>query len=383
MSFRNRALSAIEHSWWLRRFSRNLWILNTTNFLFILHDSFFSWMGKTVLLYLPEEMIVLYYNRKTKKFRLYVKNKITIKMLDALCIALKCAKPSFKAHGLYLESFDDPDLTNFKKTPEGEIYFQELKCGENCVIYNGEYYLIEIVNFYSYNFGMLDLSKKGIRDISEIKGLDSLRILGVLDLSDNKITELKCLENLKNLYDLNISNNRLTEIKGLESLTRLRYLNLKNNLITEIKGLENFLIDRTGEDMKIILGDNRIPIDLLQQIGGLNKDGYANDPVKIVDYCIRKERERKKFDKSSILKLKKILRVSNRFRLDMLMDILDIDKENLYSYVEKWSVDFGFEINGNYLIIKKDTVLEFIDELDKQFNEWENTNMKNGKKIII
>ena len=335
-------------------------------------------MGKAVPLYLPEEMIILYYSRRTKKFRLYVKNKITIKMLNALCNALKCARPSFETQGIYLNSFDDPDLTKFKKTPEGEIYFQELKCGENCVIYNGEYYLIKMVKFYFHNFGMLDLSNKGIKDISEIKGLDTLQILGELDLSNNKITEIKCFENLKNLYKLDLSNNKITEIKGLESLKRLRYLHLKTNLIKEIKGLENFLIDRTGEDMTINLGDNPIPLTLLNKLRGLNKDGYANNPEELVDYCIKKNIEIEKLDRSSIAKLKKILKISTRFRLDMLTDILDIDKKNLIKIVEKWSADFGLEINGNYLIIKKDTVLEFIDALDKQFNEWEKTDMKNN-----
>ncbi len=378
MSFNDQALSAIKNNWWLRRFSRRFWILNTTNFIFILHDNIANWMGKAVPLYLPKEMILLYYNRRTKKFRLYVKNKITIKMLNALCNALKCTSPSFKTHGIYLDSFDDPDLTKFKKTPEGEIYFQELQCGENCVIYNGEYYLIKMVNFYSHNFGMLDLSKKGIRDTSEIKGLDTLQILGELDLSNNKITEIKCLENLNNLYKLDLNNNRITEIKGIESLKRLRYLYLKTNLIKEIKGLENFAIDRTGGDMELNLGDNPIPLTLLNKLGGLNKDGFANNLEELVDYCIKKNIEIEKLDRSSIVKLKKILRISNRFRLDMLMDILDIDKKTLIKIVEKWSADFGLEINGNYLIIKKDTVLEFIDALDKQFNEWEKTDMKNN-----
>ncbi|MBA7560989.1 hypothetical protein ES708_02623 [subsurface metagenome] len=230
-----------------------------------------------------------------------------------------------------------------------------------------------MINFYGRNFGMLDLSNKGIKDISEIKGLNTLQILGELDLSNNKITEIKCFENLKNLYKLDLSNNKITEIKGLESLKRLRYLYLKTNLIEEIKGLENFLIDRTGEDMALNLGDNPIPLTLLNKLRGLNKDGYANNPEELVDYCIKNKIEIEKFDRSFFVKLKKIVRVSNRFRLDMLMDIFDIDKKSLIKNVEKWSADFGLKINGNYLIIKKDTVQEFMDALDKQFNEWERT----------
>ncbi len=416
---KNQALRAIEIDWQIRRFSKKFWILSTVNFVFILHDNIKNFplylpRNNKFPLYLPQNMILLYYNRRTKKFRLYEKNKITIKTLNALCNAFKCPIPSYMTHEIYINSFNDPDHTKFEKSPKGDIYFQELKCGENCVIYNGEYYLIEITNFNGHNYGVLDLSRQGIRDISEIEGLDALLILGELDLNDNQITEIKGIENLKNLYNLNLScnklteirgldtllnlselnlseneiteikgienlkklyslnfsSNKLTEIKGLEYLKRLRYLNLKDNLIKEIKGLENFLVDRDG-DIKINLRDNRIPLRLLIQLGRLNKEGYAKTPEKIVDYCIKNKREIEKFDRRSIVKLKKIVRISNRFRLDMMMDLLDIDKISLIKNIEKWSAEFDLEINGNYLIIKKDTVQEFMDALDKQFNEWE------------
>ncbi len=400
MSFSKRALRAIEENWRVRRFSKKSWILGTTNFVFILHDNIKNWMkiGWEVPLYLPQNMILLYYNRITKKFRLYVKNIITIKMLNVLCEVFKCPTPSYTTHEIYIDSFENPDHTKFEKSPEGDIYFQKLKCGENCVIYNGEYYLIEmgaLKQFSSYNFGMLDLSRIGVQDISEIRGLDTLQVLGELDLSHNKIAEIKCLENLKNLYSLNFNNNRITEIKslenlknlyklnlnnneiteikGIESLKRLRFLYLKNNQIKEIKGLENFSIDRDGGNMELNLGDNPIPLMLLRKLGGLNKFGFARDPEIIVDYCIKKKAEIEKFDRSFIVKLKKIVKISNRFRIDMLMDILDIDKKTLIKNIEKWSADFSLEINGNYLIIKKDMAQELMDALDKQFYDWERT----------
>lgn len=109
----------------------------------------------------------------------------------------------------------------------------------------------------------------------------------------------------------------------------------------------------------------------------VNNEDDADFP-KNPDYCIKKKIELEKFDKSSLVKLKKILKISNHFRLDILRDILDIDEKNLIKIVKKWSADFDLEINGNYLRIKKETILEFIDALDKQFNEWEKTDMKNN-----
>ena len=84
----------------------------------------------------------------------------------------------------------------------------------------------------------LDLSGKGITDISEIKGLETLTDLNILKLNNNNIHEIKRLETLKNLIRLNLKNNQITEIKGLENLINLEELTLENNQIVIIKGLD-------------------------------------------------------------------------------------------------------------------------------------------------
>lgn len=378
--------------WYFGRFRRNFWQLNTTNFVFILHDNFKHWINKEVIrlppnhfpahlskkcipLYLPHNMLCLHYNRKNNKFRLYVKEKITIKAFNDLCNYFNCTIPSIKTHRIYLNKFDDPDKTEFKRTKLGEIYIEEPKCGENCVLYKGKEYLIKINNGY----GILDLKNLGIKDLSEVKGLENLKNLSRLDLSDNKLTEIKILENLKNLYYLNLNNNKITEIKGLDSLRKLRYLYLEHNKITEINGLESFQIIEnpiTEYDMVLNLGNNPIPISILNKLGGLGKAGNAKNPKKIVDYCIKKNIEKEKLNRSIVEKLKKILKVSNRFRLDMLMDLLDMDKKFLNKEIKNLVSDFGLEINENYLIIKNDTISDFIDALFLQFNEWEKDRYK-------
>jgi len=257
------------NDWHYYRFRRKFWQLNTTNFVFILHDNFKPWINKEVIrlppnhfpahlskkcipLYLPYNLLCLHYNRRNNKFRLYVKEKITIKALNDLCNFFNCTIPSIRTHGIYLNEFDDPDTTELKRTKLGEIYIEEPKCGENCVLYKGKEYLIKINNGY----GMLDLKNLGIKDLSEVKGLENLENLSRLDLSYNKLSEIKILGNLKNLYYLNLNNNKITEIKGLNSLRKLRYLYLNHNKITEIKGLESFQIrevQMTEYDMVINL----------------------------------------------------------------------------------------------------------------------------------
>jgi len=87
----------------------------------------------------------------------------------------------------------------------------------------------------------LDLSRKGIKDITEIKGLEARTGVQILNLSHNQIGEIKGLDTLKNLVKLDLSHNKIAEIRGLRNLTNLRRLNLKGNRFTNIEGFENLI----------------------------------------------------------------------------------------------------------------------------------------------
>lgn len=98
-------------------------------------------------------------------------------------------------------------------------------------------YVIYKGNKYQLKNGKIDLSNKGIKDITEIKGLENLKNLKELKLFQNKITEIKGLDTFENLQVLNLGRNKISEITGLTKLINLQTLNLERNLITEIKGL--------------------------------------------------------------------------------------------------------------------------------------------------
>jgi len=83
----------------------------------------------------------------------------------------------------------------------------------------------------------LDLREKGIKEITDIKGLGTFTELEELNLYGNEISEIKGLESLKNLKKLYIRKNQISEIKGLKHLINLEELYLNNNMISEIKEL--------------------------------------------------------------------------------------------------------------------------------------------------
>jgi len=82
-----------------------------------------------------------------------------------------------------------------------------------------------------------------------------------IDLSDrgiNELSEIEGLHRLKHLKTLNLQDNNLRDVFGLENLNNLTKLRLKGNLLNQ---------------------------RLLESLGGLNKQGDAIEPYKFVEYC--------------------------------------------------------------------------------------------------
>lgn len=102
------------------------------------------------------------------------------------------------------------------------------------VEFNGNLYFVKIKRGVS----SLNLSKKGITDIMEIEGLETLVDLKELNLSKNAITEIKGLETLISLEKLYLSSNQIEIIIGLDTLKNLKFLDLCNNNISGVKRFE-------------------------------------------------------------------------------------------------------------------------------------------------
>ena len=76
--------------------------------------------------------------------------------------------------------------------------------------------------------------KNNIRKISEIPGLENLKYLKRLDLSNNQIENVEGLVGLKSLTHLVLSNNQISDIDNLEYLkqfSKLQFLDLCGNEI--------------------------------------------------------------------------------------------------------------------------------------------------------
>jgi hypothetical protein len=92
--------------------------------------------------------------------------------------------------------------------------------------------------------------KNNIKEISEITGLDNLKHLTHLNLSNNQIESIKDLRNLENLTHLFIANNKITNFKNVEFIRKmkyLKYLDLAGNQIT------NYLTKQDFENLEVNL----------------------------------------------------------------------------------------------------------------------------------
>jgi hypothetical protein len=79
-------------------------------------------------------------------------------------------------------------------------------------------------------------------------------------------------------------------------------------------------------------------------------------------------------------KLKRILDVSKRVSLGMIRDVLKLEKETFSERIVEWAHQFGFKIDGDYVILENADIDGFIAELDKSFASWDSkTKAKDGK----
>jgi len=96
---------------------------------------------------------------------------------------------------------------------------------------NGKQYFVKIKR----DVQSLNLSKKGISSIMDIKGLESLVDLKILDLMGNNLKEIKGLEPLIRLEKLYLSSNQIEILRGLDTLKNLKFLDLSDNLISDVE----------------------------------------------------------------------------------------------------------------------------------------------------
>jgi len=153
-----------------------------------------------------------------------------------------------------------------------------------------------------------------------------------------------------------------------EYLTQLKVLNIKE-VLEEIKSSNTFikLITKDGnlftllplkKRLKHLIRDNHKAEKLLEL---LNQVKMYKDSEQIRLAELEKER---------IKKITSMLEVSDRIKLGMMRNALDMDEKTFTDKVFEWAKKFEFVIDGKYLVINRDYINEFI--LSLRMNEMDN-----------
>ncbi len=70
-----------------------------------------------------------------------------------------------------------------------------------------------------------------------------------------------------------------------------------------------------------------------------------------------------KMDTEKVKQLKSLIRISRRINIDDIQDILELNRNILLPMIIDWAEDYGFELDGDYLVLNKESVPEFITDL--------------------
>lgn len=133
---------------------------------------------------------------------------------------------------------DEIELKDISFNDSNLYYELKEKIASSINSYNDETLTISIYSNILDTIKNLELSNRGITDIS---GLSNFNNLTTLDITGNKITDITPLSNLTKLTTLTISNNKVEDISCLSNLN-LHNFTANDNEISDISALKNMNI---------------------------------------------------------------------------------------------------------------------------------------------
>ncbi|NFB58150.1 DUF5050 domain-containing protein [Clostridium botulinum] len=184
----------------------------------------------------------------------------------------------------YIE-FEDKNLeeevrkaANPKDRPKGPLTYMDVSGIKELNVHNKNIKSLKGIE-YLKNITKLDISDNNIKDISYLKELDSLELL---NLYNNNIEDIFPINNMKKLKDINLSKNNVKDISYLKDLN-LHHLDLRDNKIENIGVLRNkislqhlYLANNSIKDFSPISNLKNLQILYLNHNYSSNYD-YAKD----------------------------------------------------------------------------------------------------------
>ncbi len=83
-----------------------------------------------------------------------------------------------------------------------------------------------------------------------------------------------------------------------------------------------------------------------------------------------KVQAQKQLEAGAIDKIRKMLAVSTRIKMDMMQRVLGLDTDTFSNKIFDWAAEFKFKIDGDFVVIEGGDVAGFISKLDTEFADW-------------
>nr|MDO8114311.1 hypothetical protein [Candidatus Sigynarchaeota archaeon] len=153
----------------------------------------------------------------------------------------------------------------------------------------------------------------------------------------------------------------------------LRVLYSKGTLVTKIiriigkDGKEYLLIPSMvgGDTVRSMSLRTEDLMKFLNEVWGQKKQG-------------EKAQNQKQLEIDAKEKIRKMLAVSTRIKMDMMQRVLGLDADTFSNKIFDWAAEFKFKIDGDFVIIEGGDVTGFLSKLDSEFADW---NKKSGGKV--
>jgi hypothetical protein len=105
------------------------------------------------------------------------------------------------------------------------------------------------------------------------------------------------------------------------------------------------------------LGKDKIKTDTLYDV--LNQAQMHKNTERI---------KREELKQEQLRKVRSMLEVSTRLKLKMMRTALDMDKKSFNIAIFEWAKNFNLTIDGDYILIKKESIPDFLEQLNSQLD---------------
>jgi len=154
-----------------------------------------------------------------------------------------------------------------------------------------------------------------------------------------------------------------------ENLYQIKILDIKE-VLGESKDLDLFIKVITNQDkaFSFLIFKKRLKFFTRDKI---KTDRFLELLRQVRIYKSSEQVRLFELEKKRIEKIKSMIRVSNRIKLEMMRVALEMDEKNFADKVFEWAKKFDFVIDGKYLIVNDEKVNDFI--LSLRVNEMDDT----------